>query len=51
MINQKKSILIFGAGISGLLIALEFCKKGYEVKILEKYLMFLIQKIIHPKCT
>jgi len=36
MINQKKSILIFGAGISGLLIALEFCKKGYEVKILEK---------------
>jgi len=34
--EQKKSILVVGAGITGLPIALEFCKKGFEVMILEK---------------
>ena len=36
MIEGKKSIAIIGAGMTGLPIGLEFCKKGYDVKILEK---------------
>lgn len=34
--KNKKTILIVGAGITGLSIGLKFCKKGYKVIILEK---------------
>ncbi len=36
MTDSKKTILIIGAGITGLSIGLRFCKKGYKVTILEK---------------
>lgn len=36
MTDSEKTILIVGAGITGLSIGLKFCKKGYKVTILEK---------------
>ena len=36
MSKEKKSIVVIGAGMTGLPIGLEFCKKGFKVKILEK---------------
>jgi len=34
--SNKKSVVIIGAGITGMPIALELCKKNFEVTILEK---------------
>lgn len=36
LIGNEKDIVIIGAGITGLPIGLNFCKKGYNVTILEK---------------
>lgn len=34
--NQKRKVTIIGAGVGGLYTALEFCKKGYSVNVLER---------------
>ena len=36
MDSKKQSVAIIGAGITGLPIALEFCKQNFQVTVLEK---------------